>query len=269
MRTSERVSKSYQESPHSELIRQLHVAAYEFAASHVHQRTVLDLGCGTGYGSILLGSYARRVLGVDVSAVAIQEAGQADRPANVSFRQIDDVQKSALPFDDEEFDRVVSFQVIEHLRDPAAYLKEIRRVLSADGILLLTTPNRSVRLFPAQRPWNRFHVTEYSATSLTSLLKSFFPRVEILGFTGELNDLERRRVRRLRVFLLPATLPVLPDVARKAVLTCLSQLHERVSRDTAFAQTIHADSIERTCGWSSSGLDRATELLAVCRLRRH
>jgi len=94
---------------------------------------------------------------------------------------------------------IISFQVIEHI-DPSqtiAFLKEIKRVLKPCGKLLLTTPNKKIRLLPFQKPWNKYHKKEYSAKELRKILRQVFPNVLIMGLRGkeEIEKIELSRVR--------------------------------------------------------------------------
>ena len=84
-----------------------------------------------------------------------------------------------LPLRPQVFDMVVSFQVIEHLQDPAPYLRAIADLLRPGGVALLTTPN----LLESDRE-NPFHVHEYEADELTGLLRGHFGQVEMLGVSA-------------------------------------------------------------------------------------
>ncbi len=95
-----------------ELIEVEHLARYWWATQLAAGRAVLDAGCGVGYGSgLLAGAGASTVVGVDVAPKAV-EAAAAVAPANASFVTGD---VHALPFDDDSFDLVVCFEVIEHV----------------------------------------------------------------------------------------------------------------------------------------------------------
>ncbi len=150
----------------------IHRKAYSRAAELARGREVLDLGCNNGAGTALIAQAARRVRGVDVSPRAIASARRKYRSSGIEFHRVDG---AAPQFPDRSFDMVTSFQVIEHVLDVAAYLAEVRRVLRPAGIALLTTPNRVIRLDPGMKPWNRFHVTEYTASGL-------IPTFGTLGF---------------------------------------------------------------------------------------
>ena len=175
----------------------IHVAAYEEAARLASGKRVLDLGCNNGYGTERVARAAVRAAGVDVSSQSIEAARQRESARNIEFRVIDGTR---LPFDDETFDLVISFQVIEHIADYTPYLSEIKRVLASGGSVIFTTPNGPLRLDPGMKPWNPFHVREFSSSELRDLLAEWFPKVVIRGlFAGdELYDVEFRRMQRSR-----------------------------------------------------------------------
>ncbi|NIT54612.1 MAG: class I SAM-dependent methyltransferase, partial [candidate division Zixibacteria bacterium] len=133
----------------------IHKKAYEKASEFTKEKTVLDLGCNTGYGSHILKGACKEIIGVDVSEKAIKIANELYGNDGVEFSVIDG---KRLPFKENRFDVVVSFQVIEHIVDQGEYLKEIKRVLVPGGKIIFTTPNRLIRLYPDMKPWNEFHV---------------------------------------------------------------------------------------------------------------
>jgi SAM-dependent methyltransferase len=175
------------------VLHRMHERAYEEAAARAAGREILDVGCNSGYGTLRLAAVARRAVGVDVNPLAIEGARRRPGGRAVEFLAIDG---SQLPFPDRSFDMVVSFQVIEHVADPAPYLTEIARVLRPDGTALLTTPNAAIRLDPGMPPWNRFHVREYRAADLPGILSVVFDSVDIRGMfaTPALYHIEFARV---------------------------------------------------------------------------
>jgi len=202
----------------------MHVATYEFAEQHTRGLRVLDFGCGSGYGSAQIARTAAKVVGVDVAEDAISYARQKFGGANLEFQRIEP--DARLPFADASFDTVLSFQVLEHVRDVDNYLKEIRRVLVPGGRLVLATPDRSTRLLPFQRPWNRWHVHEYSRTELSRVVSRHFRNVSVMGMTAtrELLKVELDRCRRVKWLSLPFTLPLMPDRWRVAALNTVHRL---------------------------------------------
>jgi ubiquinone/menaquinone biosynthesis C-methylase UbiE len=176
----------------------MHKFAYVQAGKLAKGKKVLDLGCNTGYGSKIISKTASSVVGVDVSKEAITAAQKRYRNSQeIRFKLIDGKQ---LPFDNNEFDMITSFQVIEHIVDHKIFIGELKRVLSSSGLAVFTTPNAVLRLDPGMRPWNEFHVREFNHSELVCLLKMFFSAIRIYGLcaTEEVYAVEAERVRQSR-----------------------------------------------------------------------
>jgi SAM-dependent methyltransferase len=154
-----------------ELIEVEHLARYRWVAQLVSGRTVLDAGCGVGYGSAMLAhAGAREVVGVDLSPKAVA-AADAAAPAQASFT-VGDVH--ALPFEAGRFDVVVCFEVIEHVEGQDGVIAELARVLAPDGVLVISSPNRDV--YPAGNP---HHLHEYIPEELRAALAAHFDHVAL------------------------------------------------------------------------------------------
>lgn len=99
---------------------------------------VLDVGCGNGLMSIAIGQQGYQVLGVDISAKAIQKANQYNTIPQVNFNV-----KSAndLVADEITYDAIVCSEVIEHLDYPSDLLSILHQLLSDQGVLIVTVPN--------------------------------------------------------------------------------------------------------------------------------
>lgn len=168
-----------------------HLFPYEEAVRrHAVSARVLEVGFGAGFGADVLAQAGHRVIAVDPSAQAVAYAGH--RYPGVRFARADGCR---LPFLSGVFDVVVTFQVIEHLVDDQGFLGELRRVMAPGGCLYITTPNRRLRLLPFQRPWNPYHVREYSDRGLRAVLGPVPDRVAIQGVHArqDLMTLERAR----------------------------------------------------------------------------
>jgi len=174
----------------------IHRWPYEQLMLQAKNKDVLELGCNKGFGTIIYAEDANSVKAVDTSSVAIEKARKYNARANVDYICLD---SWTLPFEDNAFDLTVLFQVIEHiaLDKLDIFLREISRVTRADGQVIFSTPNRNIRLLPFQKPWNKFHVKEYSAQDLKQLLSRYFVEVKVEGLFGveSLNQIERRRVK--------------------------------------------------------------------------
>ena len=155
-----------------------HMHRYVFARQFVAGLEVLDAACGEGYGAALLAGAAARVVGVDLSPKTIEHARRRYAGAgHLEFRRAD---VSELPFEDASFDRVISFETIEHLSCQREMMCEFRRVLRPDGVLILSSPDREV-YSDALGTDNPHHVRELSREELLNLVRDQFPACRLLG----------------------------------------------------------------------------------------
>jgi len=152
-----------------------HKFAYECARGYAESRSVLDVGCGTGYGCKILSAVAQSVVGIDYHSDAIAFCRAHYSAPNVSFAQCDipDIHFTG------EFDLAVSFQVIEHLSDLHLFLGKLTTAVRPGGMILITTPN--VRTPATGRDANPFHTNEMNYTRFHDLLSEHFASFELLG----------------------------------------------------------------------------------------
>ena len=227
-------------SPEGRLIDVRHRFAYEAATRFATPGArILDVGSGEGYGSTILASAGGSCRGVDLSKDAVAHANSRYGGALVTFELLPP--SGQLPYDAGSFDLVVSFQVIEHVLDVNFYLAEIRRVAAPQATVLVTTPNRILRLAPGERPWNRFHLREYDGADLRELFSGVFSEVELYGVRGstEFETRERERVARARrwarldVFGLRHRLPERLDGAVRSILRPVGASKQAVTADVS------------------------------------
>lgn len=160
--------------PSDNPIHQRLLKAYVVAAGYV-QGNLLEVGCGEGRGIDWLMPKVKSYSAIDKIEPVIESLKK-------KYPQGKFINGNIPPlsvFEDNSFDSIVSFQVIEHIKDDALFLKEIHRVLKPGGLALLTTPNRPLSL--SRNPW---HIREYTARELTELAKQFFAEVTMKGITG-------------------------------------------------------------------------------------
>lgn len=199
MQTAERVSAR---DASDNFVFQRSVLAYHEAAARI-EGDVLEIGTGSGYGIEVIAPHARRYVTID--KFMFEHDGAL--PDNVEFHQ---ATVPPIPYPDESFDCVITFQVIEHIREDFDFVREIHRVLRPGGRLILTTPNAPMSL--TRNPW---HVREYRAEELHNLLSHHFREVELLGVTGneqvmayyERNRASVERLMRWDIFDLQHRLP--------------------------------------------------------------
>ena len=153
-----------------------HRARYWFARRCAAGKSVLDAACGTGYGAALLAETAQSVVGVDIARDAVAYARRHFGSPKIRYAQADCL---ALPFPAARFDLIVAFEIIEHLENPAAFLAELRRVLSPAGLLILSTPNR-LYYTDDRGEINPFHRREFSCPEFEEILRPLFAHRAIL-----------------------------------------------------------------------------------------
>lgn len=136
---------------------------------------LLEVGCGEGRGVEILIENSDSYLGID----KIQEV--VDRLTE-KYPQANFKQAFIPPFADiadNSFDTVVSFQVIEHIKNDRLFLEEIKRVLKPGGKAIISTPN--IRHTLSRNPW---HIREYTTRQLKELCLGVFEKVTAMGIGG-------------------------------------------------------------------------------------
>lgn len=139
-----------------------HISRYLFASKYVQNKKVLDIACGTGYGTKVLSKVAKEVYGVDIFSEAIEYAVNSYNSQNIYFITGD---CEYIPFSSGTFDVVISFETIEHLNNPKKFLKEINRILKKDGLFLVSTPDKTFS--QVEGP---YHVKEFTREEFLSIL---------------------------------------------------------------------------------------------------
>lgn len=136
---------------------------------------ILELGCGSGRGIEEIKSKVTSYTAIDKNDFHLNNLSKKYPDFtfhNDSFPPINLSKNNS-------FDCVITFQVIEHIKDDTQFISEIYNVLKPGGIALITTPNIKKRL--SRNPW---HIREYTANELYNLAKKYFNQVEIKGITG-------------------------------------------------------------------------------------
>ena len=153
-----------------------HLVVYEWIASQVQGRRVVDLACGEGYGSAALARGAASVVGVDANPDAFEHARLKYRGPNLRF------ERNMIELWDGEVDCAVFVQTIEHVQDPGAVLDRLRTLVGPGGEAYVSTPNL-LTLAPegAEKSSNPWHVREYRAAEYRALCEAHFSSVELLG----------------------------------------------------------------------------------------
>lgn len=162
-----------------------HVVRYTLASQLVHKGDrVIDAACGLGYGSALVYDcgLADTILAVDSSAFAVEygRAIFAERRPGLTFIE-DDVHCIArLP--EASADVVISFETLEHIADPRAFVAQAARVLSSGGRIICSVPNRWVD--ESGRDPNPYHLHVFDLAHLLGLFGDQFRIDRVIGQTA-------------------------------------------------------------------------------------
>jgi len=174
----------------------LHAAGYRTIIERLGSGTVLDVGCGQGFESARFLAPGRRVVGVDYSAEAVEEAKRNYGPGGLVTAQMNAL---ALGFAEGGFDWACSSHLIEHFDEPEGHVAELARVLGDDGTVFFLTPNE-----PADFE-NPFHIHLFEPPELRALLSRHFHDVTIQGLDAVPHakaDFTARRVKAEKVLRL-------------------------------------------------------------------
>lgn len=135
---------------------------------------VLDIACGYGFGSAMLANKVGEVIGADLDAETLAiVAEKYKQQSNLTFQAANGL---SMPFEDNSFDAIVSFETIEHL-DADGFLKEVQRVLQPGGRFIMSTPQNAL----GHVPINPHHLIEYSLEQIKAKVASYLSLEKVMG----------------------------------------------------------------------------------------
>ncbi len=169
--TKERVIPNLMKSNNGLLIE--HIKRYEFASKFVKGR-VLDIACGAGYGSQILldGDKAgsiNHIVGVDIDNETIEYA--KNNYSNKKFIYlVNDATSPSLTAELGNFDTIVSFETLEHVKNDITFIDNLEKLLNPSGNLIISTPFGRGRGMPCSNP---YHMHQYKEEEFVHLLRRF------------------------------------------------------------------------------------------------
>ena len=152
-----------------------HLNRYHYAIKYSADKNVLDLACGSGYGSYMLATEGKgkSVIGVDLDKDAIRY-GSYRYPNENLQRFVGDATEFTHSH---QFDLIVSFETIEHIPEYTKFISNLHENLTNDGLLLISTP---ITKITNTKPNNPFHVIEWNFFDFHQLFQNKFEIVEII-----------------------------------------------------------------------------------------
>ena len=201
---------------------------------------VLEAGCGEGRG-------VQHLINKSSDFTALDKIEEALVPLRIKYPQGNFTRADFPPFafmPSNHFDCIVSFQVIEHIREDEFFLKEFHRMLKPGGKAFLTTPNRPLSL--SRNPW---HIREYTSNELHTLSSRIFPKVTVQGISGNekvmaYHEENRRSVNRIiqwDYFDLQHRLPASVLKVPYEILNRLNRKHLKNKKTGLVASITHED----------------------------
>ena len=150
------------------------LARYFFVLQFLHGR-MLDIGCGRGYGLEIGKNQGRTQVGLDVSFEFLSTA----RTLLPEMPLIQARGGVSFPFVSHSFDAITAFEVIEHIHDDRFFVNELKRLVSPNGSIVISTPNKLVASGNAEKPFDVWHCREYTGAEFKSLMWENFAKITI------------------------------------------------------------------------------------------
>jgi len=220
-------------------IHQRLLKAYYIAEDYI-DGDLLEIGCGEGRGIAMLKDRVKSFTAIDKIESVIESLSE-------QFPDVKFIQDNIPPFnkiEDNSFDVIITFQVIEHIKNDRLFLEEIHRVLKPGGKALITTPNIKKTL--TRNPW---HIREYTAEELTKLAGEVFDRVTMKGVTGndkiweyyEQNKKSVEKITRFDILNLQYRLPAALLRIPYDILNRINRNKLQTGNDDLVSQISHRD----------------------------
>ncbi len=178
-------------------------ARYKFAKKFISKKdNILDIACGSGYGTFYLSKYCHTITGADIDPKIIAYCQNYYKSKRIKFDCILPNQTNNIYI--KSFNTIVSFETLEHTKNAKTYLKQLKKYLKPNGTIILSTPNNFLHQYP---PENKFHIKEYELTELYRLIKHIFSKhfhISVYGqqSNGLSNNITTQKISTLKSIII-------------------------------------------------------------------
>ncbi|MBS1736085.1 MAG: glycosyltransferase [Bacteroidetes bacterium] len=182
-----------------------HLHRYHAAKGLAKGKIVLDIACGEGYGSEILSTYAKKVIGIDIDEKTIEHAKNKYKNEKIDFLR---GSTDSIPLPDHSVDIAISYETIEHINEESQriFLGEIKRVLKKDGVFIISTPDK-INYSDRYDHKNEFHLKEFEKEEFISFLNKYFTHTScfLQGYeiVGAITETSPEEVKDLHVINWP------------------------------------------------------------------
>ena len=174
-----------------------HIKRYHFGAEQLKKYQVLqditDVACGVGYGSYFLAnSGLKNIRAIDISQEALDIAKKQYLHPEIIYQQGD---VTSLHNIVQQKQAIISFETIEHLKEPELFLQNCYRALKDEGILVISSPNILVTGHTDKTDW-QYHEREFTPEEFEQLIfDAGFSSVNLFGQRFTSTGLLRKAIR--------------------------------------------------------------------------
>jgi len=159
-----------------------HLMRYKFVKGFIKPTDdILDIACGTGYGTRFLSDYCKTATGIDLDEDTVKYANDIYRGENRSYHQGNILEVTG------QYDVIVCYETLEHVskEDGIKVMQNLKACLKPEGILFISTPKK---LPKEELSPNRIesHVFEYTLDDFKDLIYKFYNRPILFSQTDEI-----------------------------------------------------------------------------------
>jgi len=154
-----------------DIYQKSHYKRYEFSKSLVSSEDFIgDFACGSGYGTIMLSTVCKNVLGIDIDSITINEI----KKRYIEIENVNFECKNILDIDyTNKFDKIISFETIEHFSEEeiTQVLEKFNKSLKENGKLIFSTPYDQEKSENSMKFHKTFYIVE---EKIKKFLEPFF-----------------------------------------------------------------------------------------------